>query len=111
MVEIRNEMYDLPQTGILALNLFAKHLLAHGYIKCPNSSGLFKHISRDISFMLVVNAFGVKYTNKNDVIHLITTLKRIYEITTDWTESVYLDLCLKWDYIGRTVDLSISSYI
>ena len=83
MVEIRKGMYGLPQAGILAHNRLTKYMLFHGQIKCPNSPGLFKHISRDISFTLVVDDFGVKYTNKNDVIHLISTLKKVYEIITD----------------------------
>ena len=83
MVEIRKRMYGLPQAGILAHIRLTKHLLSHRYIKCPNSPGLFKYISRDINFTLVVDDFGVKYTNKNDVIHLISTLKKVYEIITD----------------------------
>ena len=111
MVEIRKGMYGSPQAGILAHIRLTKHLLSHRYIKCSNSPGLFKYISRDISFTLVVDDFGVKYTNKNDVIHLISTLKKVYEIITDWTGSVYLGLHLRWDYIERTVDLSMPGYV
>ena len=107
MVEIRKGMHILPQAGIMARNHLTTHLSSHGYIKCPNSPGLFKYISRDISFTLVVDDFGVKYTDRNDVIHLISTLKKVNEITTDWTGSIYLGLHLRWDFIGRTVDLSI----
>ena len=74
MVDICKGMYSLPQAGILAHNHLTKHLFSHGYREYSNSLGLLKYISRDISFTLVVDDFRVKYSNKNDVIDLITTL-------------------------------------
>jgi len=42
-----------------------------GFIPAKFTPGLFKHITRPISFSLVVDDFGVKYINKEDVEYLI----------------------------------------
>ena len=43
--------------------------------------------------------------------HLEKILKLKYKLTTDWTGSTYLGLTLKWDYVARTVDISMPGYI
>jgi hypothetical protein len=35
----------------------------------------------------------------------------LYNITTDWTASMYCGITLKWDYVARTVYLSMPGYI
>jgi hypothetical protein len=62
-------------------------------------------------FTLVVDDFGVKYTNSADAEQLITTLKQLYAVSEDWTGTKYCGLALKWDYTNRTVDVSIPGYI
>ena len=59
--EIRKGMYGLPQAGILANKLLQQNLKTHGYKPCQHTMGLWKHKWRPISFMLVVDDFGVKY--------------------------------------------------
>ena len=54
-------------------------------------------------FSLVVNNFGIKYTQKADADHLIKYLREDYEITEDWTGEKYLGLTLKWDYVNINV--------
>jgi hypothetical protein len=34
-----------------------------------------------------------------------------YELTTDWTETVYSGMTLKWDYKHRTCDISMPGYV
>ena len=51
----------LPQAGILAQELLEKRLNAHGYSRCTAVPGLWTHITRPISFTLVVDDFGIKY--------------------------------------------------
>ncbi len=70
----------------------------HGYYECKQMPGLWKHTSRPISFTLVVDDFGVKYTNQEDVKHLIGSLKKDYELTKDWDGNLYCRIKLKWDY-------------
>jgi hypothetical protein len=47
----------------------------HGYYKCANTPGLWKHITRPILFTLVINDFGVKYVGQEYVEHLIACIK------------------------------------
>ena len=109
--EVRRGMYGLPQAGIIAQNLLTKRLNKAGYFQSKITPGYWKHNWRPISFSLVVDDFGVKYINKDDVEHLISVLKQDYEIDTDWEGTRYLGLTLDWDYIKRQVHLSMPGYI
>eukprot|EP00804_Cyclotella_cryptica_P000330 CCRYP_008663-RA/>CCRYP_008663-RA protein AED:0.43 eAED:0.43 QI:0/0/0/1/0/0/2/0/233 len=65
-LEIRRCVYGLPMAGALANKL----LLAH-------TPGLWHHVTRPISFTLVVDDFGVKYEGQEHAQHLLDTLKSI----------------------------------
>jgi hypothetical protein len=58
-----------------------------------------------------VDNFGVKFVNKDDVDHLISSLKTTYSLTEDWTGNLYRGISLKWDYVERTVNISMPRYI
>ena len=49
-VEIRKEMYGLPQAGRIANDALVLHLASHGYNQSATIPGLFTHESRPISF-------------------------------------------------------------
>jgi hypothetical protein len=100
-----------PQAGILANKLLRKQLAPHGYYECKQTPGLWKHALWPISFTLVVDDFGVKYTDKKDIDHLINSLKKDYELTEDWDGDLYCGIKLKWDYEARTLDISMPRYI
>ena len=70
-------MYGLPEAGILAQDFLAERIEKHGYYQSTIIPGLWKHKTRSIIFSLVVDDFGVKYTNKEDVEHLMPVLKQI----------------------------------
>jgi hypothetical protein len=93
LVEISCGVYGLPQAGILAYNR------------------LWTHATRDITFCLMVNNFGIKYTNRCDADHILTVLQQLYTVTTDWTGSLYLSMHMAWDYINHTVDISMPGYV
>jgi hypothetical protein len=111
LVEICKGMYGLPQAGILAFNQLKTHLATHNYAPCTHTSGLWTHSTRNITFTLVVDDFGIKYTNHDDTIHPLTTLEELYTVTTDWTGYLYLTMILSWDYIHSTVDISMPGYV
>ncbi len=69
------------------------------------------HLTRPISFTLVVDDFGVKYIGKEHVNHLIKCLREKYELTEDWTGNLYCRIKLLWDYTARTLDISMPGYI
>jgi hypothetical protein len=77
------------------------------------------HKARDIKFTLVVDDFGVKYTNEADIEHLKIALqmvnpetgKPMFEISIDMTGSCFIGLAINWDYDKRKVHLSIPGYV
>ena len=54
--------------------------------------GLWKHDTRHIQFTLVVDNFGVKYTQKEDVTHLQNVIEQNYTVTADWTGNQYIGI-------------------
>ena len=83
-LEMHCAVWGLPQAGILANKLLRKRLAPHRYYKCKNTPGLWKHMSRPISFTLVVDDFSLKYERKEDIDHLIKCIKQKYQLTEDW---------------------------
>ncbi len=69
------------------------------------------HKTCPITFILVVDDFGVKYVNKDDVDHLIASIKKNYMLTKDRTGNLYCGIQLDCDYAGWTVDISMPGYI
>jgi hypothetical protein len=58
-----------------------------------------------------VDDFAVKYVGKQHAEHLRNALLQTYELTTDWTATVYSGMTLKWDYKTRTCDISMPGYV
>jgi hypothetical protein len=111
-LEMRRAVWGLPQAGILANKRLRRKLAPFGYYKCVNTPGLLYHVSRPISFTLVVDDFGVKFVGKEHAEHLIASIKSTYQrLTEDWLGSLYCGITLDWDYVGRTVDISMLGYI
>ena len=110
-MEVRKGMPGLKQAGRIAHDRLVKHMKQFGYAPCKHTPALWKHDTRPISFTLVVDDFGVKYINKQDLQHLIDTLRQQYTITVDRTGNNYLGLTLEWNYEQGYVDISIPDYI
>jgi hypothetical protein len=62
-----------------------------------------------MSFTLIDDDFTVKYVGKHHAEHLRNALLRTYELTTDWTATVYSGMTSKCDYNKRTCNISIST--
>ena len=86
----------------------------HGYYKVSHTPALWHHATQPIpftQFTLVVDDFGVKYTNKFDELHFLNTLKETYKVSEYWKGSLYCGINLKWDYNNRTLDVSMPGYV
>jgi hypothetical protein len=94
-IEIRKGMYDLKQAGLLANQLLQTRLAPFGYYPARHTPVLWLHRTRPISFTLVVDDFSVKYVGKQHTEHLRDALLRTYELTTDWTATMYFGMTLK----------------
>jgi hypothetical protein len=110
-MEIRKGMYGLPQAGIIAHNQLKEHLSKYGYAPCRYTPGLWGHSTRKTKFCLVVDDFGIKTTSKDDLEHLLNALKDKYTISIDSAGELYCGIHLKWDYVKRTVRLSMPEYV
>jgi hypothetical protein len=104
-------MYGLPQAGRLANNLLVTRLAPHGYHPVEHTHGLWRHKTRPITFILVVDDSGVRYVGKEHANNLLNAIKKQYEVTEDWAVKLYCGTLLKWYYENRTVDMSMPGYI
>ena len=110
-LEKRQAVWGLPQAGILANKRLWQNLAPFVYFEHVNTPGLWYHELRPIFFTLVVDNFGVKYENNNDVDHLVASIKTTYTLTEDWSGDLYCGIPLTWDYVNRTVDTSMPGFI
>ena len=97
-MEVSRSIYGLPQAGRL-VNIYLKQKLApHGYYEVAHMPGLWKHISRLITFTLVVDDFGVKYKGKQHADHLLGILQNEFtDVSEDWKGSLYVGITLEWN--------------
>ena len=58
--KIKKALYGLKESGRIANEDMIDHLASFGYHESKFTKELFKHDSRDISFTLVVDDFGIK---------------------------------------------------
>ena len=110
-LEIRKAIYGLPQGGILANKLLRKRLAPEGYYEVAHTPGLWRHVTRPISFSLVVDDFGVKYVGKEHAEHLLKVLNKHYKTAVDWDGSLYCGITLQWNYEKRYLDISMPGYV
>jgi hypothetical protein len=82
-LEMRRAVWGLPQAGILANKRLRWKLAPFGYYECKNTPGLLYHISRPISFTLIIDDFGIKYVGREHADHLITSIKSTYKKLTE----------------------------
>jgi hypothetical protein len=106
-IEIQKGMYGLPQAG----ELLQRNPAKDGYLPTQHTHGLWTHDTCPISFLLVVDDFGVKYVGREHAEHLMACIKTNYNISSNWNGGAYCCLALDWDYKNHTVDLSMPGYI
>ena len=104
-------MYGLKQAGKIAYDNLVAHLKKFGYAPCRITKGLWKHKTNATTFVLVVDDFGIKYTNEQDLNHLIHALKQRYTISLNKDATNFVGMHLHWDYNKRTVNISMPTYI
>jgi len=109
--ELSKGMYGLKQAGRLANDLLSKRLCKHGYYECARTPGLWRHKWRPVTFVLIVDDFGVQYTGRQHADHLYNALQEHYEVSADWEGSKFAGIDLKWDYDKRTCRLTMDGYI
>ena len=97
-IRIKKGMYGLKQAAVLAYNNLVSNLDKHDYYPIPHTVGMWKHRTRNITFCLCVDDFGVKYYDKKDADHLIKSLNESYITSIDWEGRIFCGLNLDWHY-------------
>jgi len=101
-------MYSLKQTGLIANQQLQKHLAKFGYAPMAcTPAGLWTHSSCNIAFSFVVDNFGVKYVGRNNAQYLLSALKELYSVSTNWAGELYCGVSINWDYHNQHVDISM----
>jgi hypothetical protein len=111
LFQIDKCMYGLPQAGLISQKKLFQHLEKNGYIQDTNVPCLFRHKTLDVTFILVVDDFGVKYSNSKDVNNLISVLEELYELKIDWDGNKYLGFDIRFDDTNHTVSVSMPGYV
>jgi hypothetical protein len=104
-------MYGLPQSGSNSHDELKEPLNKEGYFKSPLVPALWKHKTRPTQFVLIVDGFGIKYFKKEDLDHLIDTLKKYYDLKVDPKGKELVKIELDWDYKNKKVHLSMKPYL
>ena len=110
-MRIDKGMYGLKQAGRIAYENLVKHLKKYDYHPCRITKGLWTHKHNSISFVLVVDDFGIKYTKEADLQHFLQALQARYTISIDKTAKNFVGMTLDWNYENKTIDISMPEYI
>jgi hypothetical protein len=103
---VKQGMYCLPQSGLLANKLLEKRLNKHGYRQSELVPGLCKHNTQPIQFTLVVDNFGVKYVGEKHANHLKWALDEYYKLTCCWKKRYQRAPPCDLDWSGTLASLS-----
>ena len=99
--------YGLPQAGALSQQRLFRHLRQHGYRKMTHTPSCFRNSSGTIRFSLVVDDFAVVWTSKPDMLHLIQTLRLLYQVKVNWKGNKYLGMDIDIDRRNRHITISM----
>ena len=95
LVRVEKGVHSLSQEGIIAQQLLERRLQAEGYHQSATTHGYWKHKWRPISFLLVVDNFGVKYVGEEHANHLLSALHKHYVVDKNAEGSNYCGI-LPW---------------
>ncbi len=59
----------------------------------------------------MVDDFGIKYINKDDLDHLIQMLEKCYDVAVDLDGKEFVKIELDWDYENKRVHMSMAPYL
>ena len=110
-MRIEEGMYGLKKSGIIANQELVKHMAPFGYHPVQHTPGLWVYDIRKTLFILVVENFCVKYCSIEDANHFFKSLISKYLVTVDMAATFYIRIKLEWDYLHRTVTLSMPIYL
>ncbi len=78
--KINKGVYGLKQAGKLANDLLTEWLHSFGYFQSDTTPGLWCHKWRPISFVLIVDDFGIQFVSQRHADHLLQVLQQHYTV-------------------------------
>ena len=111
LFQVDGTMYGHPVAGRIANADLVEHLCQHGYIQDPNIPSLFENATNNVSFTLVVDDFGIKYTSAAALQDLVRILELKYKISIDISGQKYVGIRLAWDYAANTVTMDMPTTV
>ena len=102
-------MYGHPAAGRLANALLINTLKTGDYYEDKLTPCLFHHKTRPTKFALVVDDFGIKYSSKDDLDHLVNWISRTWKVKIDLSGKKFLGMHLSWDYDSPVPNLTIDA--
>jgi hypothetical protein len=110
LFRIDKTMYGLKESGKLSNTRVVTLLSSFGFHE-TSTPCLFRHISRPILFVLVVDDFGVKYHNRVDFDYLVSCLTTLYHVKAHPTGTKFLGFTVQHDRPSRTLTVSYPGYV
>ena len=109
--KIKKGMYGLKQAAILAYDNMKKHLSKHRYRPILGTTRMWEHKTRKTKFCVCVDDFVIKYYNKEDLNHLLDSLRENYKCTVDMEGKHYFGLTFYWNYNEGYVNVAMPGYV
>eukprot|EP00804_Cyclotella_cryptica_P006732 CCRYP_015694-RA/>CCRYP_015694-RA protein AED:0.28 eAED:0.29 QI:0/0/0/1/0.5/0.33/3/0/447 len=97
--EVTKGVYGLKQAGTLTNDLLTQRLKRTDTTNWP------------IIFVLIVDDFGIQFTDRRHAEHLLHALQEHYTVTTNWMGTKFAGIDITWDYTKRTCRLTMDTYI
>jgi hypothetical protein len=107
---IHKTMYGLAMSGKLCKIDLVALLLKWGFHETATPC-LFRHATRNITFCLVVDDFGVKYDKQEDLDYLVSCLSDKYHVKVHPVGTKYLGFTIDYNRPDRTLTMSYPKYI
>ena len=103
-------IYGLKESGKLSNERLVSLLSQWGFIQ-TSTPCLFRHPTRSIAFVLVVDDFGIKYHSRDDFDYLVQCLSTLYHVKAHPLATSFLGLRVDHDRDLRTLSLSYPGYV
>jgi hypothetical protein len=107
---IQKTMYGLAMSGKLCKLDLVALLKSFGFHETATPC-LFRHETRNITFCLVVDDFGIKYDRQEDLDYLVSCLSSKYHVKVHPVGTKYLGFTIDYNRAARPVTMSYPRYI
>jgi hypothetical protein len=101
-------MYGHPVSGYLSNKHLFKTIEPEGYYEDAMVPCMLKHKTRSTIGAIVVDDIGLKVRSKDDVLHLVNAIEKVWKVKVNWQGNRYVGMDLNWDYNPDNPTLEIS---